>query len=153
MGLKVVLVKAHQSLRNNEDVREEVSSVQSYLDQSISPIVEERVVYIPLKASYKHVTRKMVLQGVFATSIKKGIAGLSGNLEVYVENQNEKSAVSVVEFAFPPEFIGRLNENECFIVHLEIPMEGLTKDSEFSTHEIKCNLSNCHVLVCQNKKV
>lgn len=56
MGLKVVLVKAHQSLRNNEDVRKEVSSVQSYLDQSISPIVEERVVYIPLKASYKHVT-------------------------------------------------------------------------------------------------
>ena len=29
MGLKVVLVKAHQSLRNNEDVRKEVSSVQS----------------------------------------------------------------------------------------------------------------------------
>lgn len=144
--MKIKLIDAHKSFESSDEIIKELASIQNYVDSFIDPLQSGNIYYIPLKAFYRKLKGSTILAGIFVNMMKCPIIGMRGTLITSLNGTKLKD----MSFEFPYEFLGILNPDEGFPIHIEIPTQGLCEDVEFQSSDINCELINIEVLKLEN---
>lgn len=134
MSVKVVLAKAHQAQIEDEEIKKELLSVESELNKVELPFQENTVNFVFVKGIYLHRDRKMLTACLFVNKTGKPITELHGVLRLNFKNRKAQIAKTTVDFDAP--FMGLLNPDEALLVHLGIPVKGLSNDENFMISDL-----------------
>jgi hypothetical protein len=142
--IEVIIPKLHASQLEDEDVSRELADVQTYIASLEFPRDEE-VYLVFLRGEYEHITRKMTAVCVFVNCTQQQIIGLKSVIRFkFVKAIAELAAIHTF---FPPEFIGSWNPYEGLLVHLSIPIRGLSSNQIFGVNDIEGELSDIELLI------
>lgn len=143
MAIKVTLAKAHQVQLNDVEIKRELCSVEEELNKVNLPFKEGTVNFVFIKGIYLNSEKKMLTACLFVNKMDKPITELHGVLRLSFKNKKAQIAKTTVNFDEP--FIGHLNSGEALLVHLGIPVKGLSKDENFMVSDISGNFEDVRV--------
>lgn len=127
--IEIVLANAHKEQSNNSGVQKELQDVQNFFDNNDFPFKEGTVNFVVLRGIYNHLERMMTVVGVFVNYTGKSINGLKGSIQFDLK---EKSDVhfAKLDFHFQSDFLGELENQQGFIIHIRVPISGLNKEKQ-----------------------
>ncbi len=134
MTVKVKVAKVHEEQLKDENIKRELEDIQNYFNNNNFEYVENTINFVFIKGIYSHIKRAMLVVGVYVNNTKDNIYGFSSKLRLKFVNINGQ--IATVNSAFDENFIGKLKPEEGMLIHLEVPVRGLTKDEEFSIKDI-----------------
>ncbi|MFC4620326.1 hypothetical protein ACFO4N_16610 [Camelliibacillus cellulosilyticus] len=127
--IKIVLADAHKEQMQNNDVAKELKDVQAFFQDKHFLFKEGTVNFVILRGIYRHLERVLTIAGVFVNKTGKSIKGLKGNLKFDLKEKGNTKFPGI-EFDFPQSFLGKLENNAGFIIHINVPVEGLNKEKK-----------------------
>lgn len=134
MEIKVTLAKAHQVQLEDAEISKELRSVQEEVNKVDLPFQEGTINFVFIKGVYLHSEKKMLTACLFVNKMDKPIAELHGVLRLSFKNGKAQIAKTTVDF--DKHFMGILNTNEALLVHLGIPVKGLSNNEEFAVSNV-----------------
>jgi hypothetical protein len=143
MSIKVVLAKAHRAQLEDVEIKRELCSIQDELNRVELSFKEDTVNFVFVKGMYLHDERKMLTVCLFVNKMDKPITELHGVLRLKFQDRTALIAKTTVDFDEP--FIGMLNPSEALLVHIGIPVKGLTADENFTISNITGSFDNVRV--------
>lgn len=143
MKIKVVLAKAHKAQLEDEEIKRELCSIEDEVNRVELPFKENTINYVFIKGIYLHSDRKMLTACLFVNTMDKPITELHGVLRLKFKDRTAMIAKSKIDFDEP--FIGILNPGEALLVHIGIPVKGLTTDENFSISNISGSFEDVRV--------
>lgn len=143
MAIKVVLAKAHQAQLEDAEIEKELCSIEDEINRVELPFKADTINYVFIKGIYLHSDRKMLTVCLFVNKMDKPITELHGILRMNFQDRTALIAKTTVDFDEP--FIGVLNPDEALLVHVGIPVKGLTEDENFTISDIAGSFKNVRV--------
>lgn len=144
MQVKIKAALAHKELLQKEEAQKEIADIQEYIDRCVPDLEENKIYFIPLRGTYTHVKRALVLNGVIISTMQDEIIGMEGRLCTEIKESMAK--VAALSFGFPPEFLGKISYAEGFPIHFEMPVKGLSENMQIPTSALLCSVENVKVL-------
>lgn len=133
MPYKVVLPEKNKNFANVPAVKQEVSTIQQYLDEGYLKFPKNAIDLAIIHGSYKHAKRTMETLCLFVNGYKEEVVEISGTIILQIPSM--EALVARTHFAFTQDFMGILKPNEAMLVHFDIPVKGLDEDKEIQTTE------------------
>jgi hypothetical protein len=143
MAIKVTLAKAHQSQLDDVEIKKELCSVEAELNKVELPFQKDTINFVFIKGMYLNSEKKMLTACLFVNKMDKLITELHGVLRLSFKNRKGQIAKTTVDFDEP--FMGTLNPDEALLVHLGIPVKGLSEDENFMSSDISGNFEDVRV--------
>lgn len=143
MAIKVVLAKAHQAQLEDSEIERELCSIEGEINRVELSFKEDTINYVFIKGIYLHSERKLLTACLFVNKMDKPITELHGVLRMNFHDRNALVAKTTIDFDEP--FIGSLNPDEALLVHIGIPVKGLTEDENFTISDIAGSFENVRV--------
>lgn len=144
MAIKVVAAKAHQIQLDDPDIIKELKSVENEVNHSDIKYIDGSVNFVLIKAHYDHFEKKMLTVCLFVNKTHHPISALYGKLDLHFVNEN--ADISTAAIGFDKAFLGILNDDSAVLIHLWIPVKGLSEDKEFTYADFKGGLTNIKVI-------
>ena len=139
----VKLVEAHQNQLRDFDVKKELRSIQSYISQLKVELDEKSVYILVLKAIYNNYSKRATTVMVFINNMEKSIKELHGIVEIEVVNSDVEFARATLNF--DEKFMGKVENKEAILIHLDIPEKGLTEDKVFEQNDLEVKFTDVRV--------
>ena len=92
---------------------------------------------------YLNGEKKMLTACLFVNKMDKPISELHGVLRLGFKSRKAQIAKTTIDFDEP--FMGTLNPDEALLVHLGIPVKGLSNDENFMVSDISGNFEDVRV--------
>lgn len=146
MAINVVLAKAHQQQLSDGDIKKELDSVASEINRVDLSYADGTVNFVFVKGLYDHNERKMITVALFVNKTHSSISEIHGVLKMKYKNQFAKIAKATINFDEP--FMGTLKHDEALLVHIGIPVKGLTGDMSFKISDIIGSFEDVRVTMC-----
>lgn len=145
MGVNIVLAKAHDSQRNHPEVQKELTDIQAFFSEEAFDFELNTVNFVILRGLYSHIDRMLTVVGVFVNKTEKPIHALKTTLTFKMKNHPEVT-LSGVKLDLPESFLGEVNPNEGFVLHIKVLAEGLTAEQDvFQANELSGELRNLEI--------
>lgn len=144
MKIKIKVAKAQENQLKNKEIAMEVKEVQKLFDTSNFSYSNGTVNFVILKGIYSHIKRSMCVIGVYVNKSDSCIWGLGCTLDLKFRNIDAK--IMTADIAFPTEFIGSLDIDEGLLIHLDVPVIGLSEDAVYDINDITGELSNVKLI-------
>ena len=129
VGIKIVLAEAHKNQMNHPEVQRELTDIQTFFSEKEFDLQANAVNFVILRGLYSHIDRILTVIGVFVNNTDKTINGLKTELAFHIR-ENPEAKLSGVKLDLPQQFLGNLNPNEGFILHIKVLVKGLTDEKE-----------------------
>lgn len=139
----VKLVEAHQNQLRDFDVKKELRSIQSYISQLKVELNEKSIYILVLKAIYNNYSKRATTVMVFINNMEKSIKELHGIVEIEVVNSDVEFARATLNF--DEKFMGKVENKEAILIHLDIPVKGLTEDKVFEQNDLEVKFTDVRV--------
>lgn len=146
--MKVVLAKAHLSQLEDPDIKEELESVSDAINHTQIQYNNNAINYVFIKGIYDHTERKMITACLFVNRLETAIRELHGVLRLSFNRREAQIAKTVINFDEP--FMGTLNCGEALLVHISIPVKGLSENEVFSFRDIVGNFDDVRITKVNN---
>lgn len=127
--IKIVPAKAHEKQMNDPEIRREFDDIQAFFSSRSFPFQNGTVNFVIIRGLYSHIERAMTVIGVFVNTTGKTICGLKANLQFQARGQSE-ARFGEIMLELPPSFVGEIQQNEGFILHIKVPVQGLNATKE-----------------------
>ena len=139
----VKLVEAHQNQLRDFDVKKELRSIQSYISQLKVELDEKSIYILVLKAIYDNYSKRATTVMVFINNMEKSIKELHGIVEIEVVNYDEEFARATLNI--DEKFMVKVENKEAILIHLDIPVKGLTEDKVFEQNDLEVKFTDVRV--------
>ena len=139
----VKLVEAHQNQLRDFDVKKELRSIQSYISQLKVELNEKSIYILVLKAIYNNYSKRATTVMVFINNMEKSIKELHGIVEIEVVNSDVEFARATLNF--DEKFMGKVENKEAILIHLDITVKGLTEDKVFEQNDLEVKFTDVRV--------
>ena len=143
MAIKVILAKAHRAQIEDAEIKKELCSVETELNKADLSFREGTVNFVFIKGIYLDGEKKMLTACLFVNKTEKPISELHGVLRLAFKSGNAQIAKTTLDFDEP--FMGTVGSDEALLVHLGIPIRGLTENEEFTVSKITGSLEEVRV--------
>lgn len=143
MKIKVSLAKAHQAQLEDAEIKRELCNIEEEINKVDLPFQEGTINFVFIKGIYLQKERKMLTVCLFANIMDKPIKELHGVLRLGFKTRNAQIAKATVDF--DEAFLGVINPNEALLVHIGIPVKGLSEDESFSISDISGDFGDVRV--------
>lgn len=143
MAIKVTLAKAHQAQIEDAEIKKELCSVEAELNKVNLPFQNDTINFVFIKGMYLNGEKKMLTACLFVNKMDKPISELHGVLRLGFMSRKAQIAKTTIDFDEP--FMGTLNSDEALLVHLGIPVKGLSNDENFMVSDISGNFEDVRV--------
>lgn len=143
MAIKVVVARAHTLQLGDSEIKKEVESISEALNKVKIEYVDNAINFVFVKGIYNHADRKMTTVCLFVNKTDKVLTELHGELRMKFKEKNAVIAKSTINFDEP--FMGIVNPDDALLVHLGVPVKGLTENEEFSINDIWGSFDNVRV--------
>lgn len=143
MAIKVTLAKAHQAQIEDMEIKKELCSVEAELNKVDLPFQKDTINFVFIKGMYLDSEKKMLTACLFVNKMDKPISELHGVLRLGFKSRKAQIAKTTIDFDEP--FMGTLNPDEALLVHLGIPVKGLSNDENFMVSDISGNFEDVRV--------
>lgn len=143
MAIKVTLAKAHQAQIEDAEIKKELCSVEAELNKVDLPFQKDTINFVFVKGMYLDSEKKMLTACLFVNKMDKPISELHGVLRLNFHSRKAQIAKTTINFDEP--FMGTLNPDEALLVHLGIPVKGLSNDENFMVSDISGNFEDVRV--------
>ena len=127
--IKIVPAKAHEAQMNDEDIRHELDEIQTFFDTRSFSFQDGTINFVIIRGLYSHIERAMTVVGVFVNTTGKTICGLKATLQFQSRTQTD-ARFGEIALELPHSFLGEIKQNEGFILHLKVPVQGLNAKKE-----------------------
>jgi len=145
--IQVVLAKAHKLQEENPDIQRELKDVQLFFDQNDFPFETGTIYFVILRGLYLKLEKKLNVIGVFVNKTGFPVDGFRAALSLHAVG-NEQARFAEAELDFTPQFLGRLQPEEAFLLHIHVPAEGLDPEKDsYEATELGGTLSDLEILV------
>ena len=143
-NIKVKLVEAHQSQLKNFDVKKELQSVQEYVNGLEIELENRTVFLVCIQGNYDDFGKRTNTVFVIINNCGKAIRELHGVIKV------KSCILHTVQFAkatidFDEALMGKIENNEGMLVHLNIPTRGLNQNKIFKSTELEVEFTDVRV--------
>lgn len=144
--IKIVLADAHKNQIKNEGIQKELEDVQRFFDENSFQYNDGTVNFVVLRGLYNHDEEAMTVVGVFVNKTGESINGLTGTLAFdFIEE--ESTEFSELEFNFDSKFLGELQNNQGFLIHINVPVDGLEGEKDvYQATEITGEVKDVEVI-------
>lgn len=143
--IKIVLAKAHEKQMHHPNLKRELDDVQSFFNKRTFPLQKGTVQFVLLKGIYSAIERAMMIIGVFVNMTEHPICGLKASLQFHSLIKKEVRFAKIA-LELPPSFLGEIQHNEGFILHLKVPVQGLDAIKvEYTAPELTGLVTNVQV--------
>lgn len=142
MSINVKIAKAHLSQLQDVEIKRELESVSSAINNTEIEYVDDAINFVFIKGIYCHAERKMITACLFVNKMQS-ITELHGVLRLRFVN--EKAVIAAVTVDFDKNFMGTIENGEALLVHFGIPVKGLTTDMEFVFSDVQGEFSDVKV--------
>lgn len=146
MAINVVLAKAHQQQLVDDDIRMELDSITSEINRVDIQYQDGTVNFVFVKGIYKHSERKMITAALFVNKTNAPISEIHGVLRMKFHNQLGSIAKATINF--DESFVGTLKSGEALLVHIGIPVKGLSGDKMFTISDVVGSFEDVRVTMC-----
>lgn len=152
MSIKVRLAEAHKDQLAMPAVKHELEQVQTGLDQADLEYQDDTVNFIFFTGRYNHEEKFMTTVCAFVNKIDRPISELAGEIRMqFVDHEEADIAVARLEFDEP--FMGILEPDEAVLVHINIPVRGLTEDKVFNIADMRGRFDNVRVTYADEDEI
>ncbi len=145
MAIKVTLAKAHQTQTEDAEIKKELCSVEAELNKVDLSFQKDTINFVFIKGMYLNCEKKMITVCLFVNKMDKSISELHGILRLKFKKNNAQIAKTTIDF--DESFIGKLNPDEALLVHLGIPVKGMSNDENFMASDISGNFEDVRITV------
>lgn len=145
MAIKVTLAKAHQVQIEDAEIKKELCSIEAELNKVDLPFQKDTINFVFIKGMYLDGEKKMFTACLFVNKMDKSISELHGVLRLVFKSRKAQIAKTTIDFDEP--FMGTLNPDQALLVHLEIPVKGLSNDENFMVSDISGNFEDVRITV------
>lgn len=143
--INIVLAQAHQSQLEHPNIQRELQDIQSFFNETNLSFKKGTVNYVLIRGLYNHLERYMNIIGVFVNKTDRVLCGLETTLSYQVKN-NPNARFVDVELQLPPNFVGEIQPNEGFILHIKVQVEGLPGNQEvYEATELAGNVKDLKI--------
>lgn len=143
--IKIVPAKAHESQMNDPEIKREINDVQEFFNTRSFPFKKGTINYVLLRGTYSHIERAMTIVGVFVNTTGKTICGLKTNIE-FRANEKREAQFGEILLELPQSFLGEIKENEGFVLHIKVPVQGLDASKQiYEAPELSGALKNVEI--------
>jgi len=143
MAIKVVVARAHTLQLGDSEIKKEIESISEGLNNTQIEYADNAINFVFIKGIYNHVNRKILTVCLFVNKTDKVLTELHGELRMKFNGKNAVIAKSTINFDEP--FMGILNPDDALLVHLNVPVKGLTEDGEFTVKDISGSFDNVRI--------
>ncbi|MDR2157540.1 MAG: hypothetical protein LBO81_07155 [Clostridiales Family XIII bacterium] len=102
------------------------------------------ILFVPVRGLYSHARRSMKLVGVFINNGARPVFGLKATLRMKL--RNTETELGAVHLVFPHEFTGEIGPHTGLLVHITVPVQGLSANRRFSSSFFDSELSDIEAL-------
>lgn len=127
--IKIVPTKMHKEQMKEPGVRHEFDEIQAIFDTRSFLFQDGTINFTIIKGLYSHIERTMKIIGVFVNTTGKTICGLKALLQFH-SRVRRNVRFGEIRLELPPSSLGEIQRNEGFILHLNVPVQGLHADKE-----------------------
>lgn len=138
----IIVPKALEYQTADLDIQREMESVKSYIDR-IEFASEPNISAVLLQGRYMDFEKKMNTVIAFVNKLPKTIKELHCVLTISSEVQDVKFAKATINFT--EDFMGELLPGDIMLVHINIPVKGLTCDRIFTNKELGYEVNDVRV--------
>ncbi|MBC1502704.1 hypothetical protein [Listeria booriae] len=131
---KIVLAEKHKSIVD-ENTQREVDDVQRFFNQIKPQLKEGTVNFVFLKGFYEDVTKNTKVRGVFVNNTEETLVALKLKLKLQVPAQANVE-MAQLDIFLKQDFLGEIQSKEGFILHFNVPTNGLQKNQVFNATDI-----------------
>ena len=146
MAINVVLAKAHQQQLSNSDIKRELESVNTEINRVNLSYSYGTVNFVFVKGYYDHKERKMLTAALFVNKTKTPISEIHGVISMKYKGQLAQIAKTTINF--DESFMGILQPDEALLVHIGIPVKGLSEDTTFAISDIIGSFEEVRATMC-----
>lgn len=99
-----------------------------------------------LRGMYDPIDKSMTVAGVYVNNAGSPIKALRGKMSMKIKD-NDAAVFPKMDFQFNPDFLGEINHNEGFIVHVKIPVKNLQSEKRiFGATELTGSIDEIQVI-------
>ena len=109
------------------------------------PFQKDTINFVFIKGMYLDSEKRMLTACLFVNKMDKPISELHGVLRLHFKSRKAQIAKTTIDFDEP--FMGILNPEEALLVHLGIPVKGLSNDENFMASDISGNFEDVRITV------
>ncbi|MEI3612688.1 hypothetical protein [Pseudogracilibacillus sp. SO30301A] len=143
--INIVLANAHQAQAERSDIQREVKDIQKFFNERDFLFKQGTVNFVLIRGLYSHIERSLNVVGVFVNKAEHVISGLEADLSFQVKDQPDAKLAGVA-LQLPPSFLGEIKPNEGFILHMKVPVQGLTNEKQvYEATELSGTLANVKI--------
>ncbi len=140
--IKIVLARAHGKQAENPDIQWELADIQQFFDKKEFVLKEGTIHFVLIRGIYTHLERTLNVVGVFVNKTDHAICGMEADLTFQVKAQPEAKLAGVA-LELPQSFLGEVQPDEGFILHIKVPVQGLpTEKQVYEATELAGALAN-----------
>ena len=145
--IEIVLANAHKEQLNNSEVQKELQDVHKFFNNNYFPCKKVTFNFILLRSIYNHLERMMTVVGVFVNNTGKALNDLKGSIQFDLKEKSDVKFAKL-DYHFPSDFLGELENQQGFIIHIRVPISGLSKEKqEFNATEIIGEVNDVKVTI------
>ncbi|MFD1850862.1 hypothetical protein [Oceanobacillus bengalensis] len=128
--ISIVLANAHMEQLKDEGIQRELRDVQTFFDANDFPFKDGTVNFVILRGLYNHIEKIMTIVGVFVNKTGKTIDELKGTVAFDLAEEKSNAKFAELDFHFQSNFLGKLEKDSGFIIHIQVPASGLDKNKD-----------------------
>ncbi|MBC1343621.1 hypothetical protein HB799_06070 [Listeria welshimeri] len=142
--VKIVTPKIYREKVTEESIREQ-KDVQDFINNQQLKMHKGTVNCIVLRGEYIAIRKKMHVSFVLINNCDFGVESIKLNLQFESNKLNElKFAIATI--IFDSKYLGKLENDEGIIVHMEVPVLGTVNKLIYKSTELKAILDNVEVI-------
>ena len=145
---RLILAREHEHLLEDETFAERFAVLEKAFESATFSFTPGTVNVVFIEAAFFDFDRKLHVTLACVNETGKTINGLHGLLRMHFNNRSEK--ISSTQLDFDEAFLGFVENNTAVLVTLEIPVEGLEGDHDFSPSEYGGSFENVRVSYSQD---
>lgn len=139
---KIIVPKALAYQTADPEIQREMESVKAYID-CIDFDSDPNISVVLLQGRYSDFEKKMNTVIAFVNRLPKAIKELHCVLTIFSEVQGVEFAKAIMNFT--EDFMGELLSEDIMLVHINIPVKGLTYDKIFTNKELGYEVNDVRV--------
>lgn len=138
----IVVPRALDNQTQDPEIRKEMEAVKDYIDR-IEFGTEQNISVVLLQGRYNDFEKKMNTVVAFVNKLPKAIKELHCVLSISSKMKDVQIAKATINFT--EDFMGELLSDDILLVHMNIPVKGLTEDRIFSNKELDYAVNDVRV--------
>jgi hypothetical protein len=126
------------------DIEREIQDIGLYVSRFDFVPEDGEIVFVPIRGSYSHIKRSMELVCVFVNNGAQSIFGLDATLKLTIKDV--EAELAVIRLKAPYDFMGELNPRTGLLIHVNVPVRGLSEDRIFESASFDGGMSDIEVM-------